>query len=773
LPPARAVPPPDFDELEERPDPNAELPDADVERAIAAAAAQAGKRGDVARVNATRWDGKTAPEHMDRVVEHLGLSSAERALLAKNGFVVLGRTSFSSYGIAYHEIHRQELPLYVSADSVLQGIFRSHEAIVAAGEEKLVPRLQKVLAGMQDEIAKAGSSYAADVADDADLYLSVARELLETGASAPARANKADVDALVKKANDATGVETIELFGRKRLVDFSFYTPRGPYLRSESLQHYFRAMVWLTRLELNLVSRGARSSSPILDPSETPREATLAMALSDLATRANVRSEISSIERAYRVLSGPREDVPLSELAQLRNNVPLDDADKAAASLRAEIGDKYKRTVNWQVRPYFAPDYPVIATFFGVGITPDATAIAALSPKGNPRVVHAPEAAFVLGQTRGAAFAGAGFDPVAADGARRSLTKARRGPDLYAAWLGAIRGLADPEPNEAVPSFMKTTAFADARLSSAVVGWAQIRHAYVLHAVQVYDEGGCRVPDAWVEPALGVYDGVLEYAKRLEAAKELFPEAEGYAKALTLVVTALRGISEDELAGRPLSQEQMDFLAMVSEYEKPSGYVRHGPARFNGWYTKLFAERRDAFDHAEFLADWFTSTTWHKVSYAGATSPRLGVFVVDVAGKPRAMVGPVSSAIEIIAPLDKRLGDDDRYELWHAKRPAWEASYVAPIPTQPTVSVGAKSATDVEISSITGADVIIETVDEHQATIASARVQPPKTGNTIAVKLTPKPNATGELVGVRVRVPNGAAWTEPRYPAATWGPDSP
>lgn len=771
LPAARAVPPSGDDDYTEPPDPDAELPDADVERAIAAAAAQSGKRGDVARVKATRWDGKTPPEHMDRVVEHLGLSAAERALLAKNGFVVLSRESFQSYGVAYHEIHRQELPLYVSADSVLQGVFRSHEAIVAAGEEKIAPRLAKVLAEMQDEIPIARAGYAPDVAADADLYLSVARELLEVGTSAPSIAKKSDVDDLVKKANDASGVEAISLFGRKRLVDFSFYTPRGPYLRSESLQRYFRAMVWLTRLELNLVSRGAQSSAPILDPSETPREATLAMALSDLATRANVATEIASIERAYRVLAGPREDVPLADLAQLRNNVPLDDSDKAAASLRAAIGDKYKRTVNWQVRPYFAPEYPVIATFFGVGITPDATAIAALSPKGNPRVVHASEAAFVLGQARGAAFAGVGFDLVAADGSRRSLAKARRGPDLYAAWLGAIRGLSDPEPNDAVPSFMKTTAFADSRLSSAVVGWAQIRHAYVLHAVQVYDEGGCRVPDAWVEPALGVYDGVLEYAKRLEAAKDLFPEAEAYAKDLTLVVTALRGVAEDELAGRPLSQEQMDFLAMVSEYEKPSGYVRHGPARFNGWYTKLFAERRDAFDHAEFLADWFTSTTWKKVSYAGARSPRLGVFVVDVAGKPRAMVGPVASAVEIIAPLDKRLGDDDRWELWHAKAPAWEASYVAPIPAQPSVSVEAKSATELEVSSLTGADVIVETVDEHQATLASARVKPPKTGEMVSVKLTPKPNATGELVGVRVRLPNGAAWTEYRYTSGTWGPD--
>ena len=59
---------------------------------------------------------------------------------------------------------------------------------------------------------------------------------------------------------------------KRRNVDFSFYSPRGPYLRwnGGELHGYFRAMVWLTRLELNLVSRGGMSSAPQLDTRETP-----------------------------------------------------------------------------------------------------------------------------------------------------------------------------------------------------------------------------------------------------------------------------------------------------------------------------------------------------------------------------------------------------------------------------------------------------------------------------------------------------------------------
>ena len=39
------------------------------------------------------------------------------------------------------------------------------------------------------------------------------------------------------------------------------------------------------------------------------------------------------------------------------------------------------------------------------------------------------------------------------------------------------------------------------------------------------------------------------------------------------------------------------------------------------------------------------------MAYVGATAPRLGIFVVDASGPPRAMVGPVAHAYEMFGPL--------------------------------------------------------------------------------------------------------------------------
>ena len=76
---------------------------------------------------------------------------------------------------------------------------------------------------------------------------------------------------------------------------------------------------------------------------------------------------------------------------------------------------------------------------------------------------------------------------VALDGARAELRKGAAGKkDLYGLWLTAVMRLAEPAQG-AEPSFMKTDAYADYRINSALVGFGQIRHNYVLLAGQGYD----------------------------------------------------------------------------------------------------------------------------------------------------------------------------------------------------------------------------------------------------------------------------------------------
>jgi hypothetical protein len=236
---------------------------------------------------------------------------------------------------------------------------------------------------------------------------------------------------------------------------------------------------------------------------------------------------------------------------------------------------------------------------------------------------------------------------------------------------------------------MRTPAFADLRINSAVAAFGQLRHNYVLVAGQGYDTAGCEIPDGWVEPVPEVYAALSDYAARgTQVMRELDPKDSlstvGYFSRLSRVLRVLRTIAQDELLGRALTPDQAQFLGMVAEYRPPS---TGGGPWYTGWYYDLFRDRaEDGLTAADFVADYYTSGYLNQVAYVGASGPRLGFFVVDVGGPPRVMVGPVARAYEYTGPLAARLTDASARALVDPREP-WAQSYTAPAPSEPKVAV--------------------------------------------------------------------------------------
>lgn len=64
----------------------------------------------------------------------------------------------------------------------------------------------------------------------------------------------------------------------------------------------------------------------------------------------------------------------------------------------------------------------------------------------------------------------------------------------------------------------------------------------------------------------------------------------------------------------------------------------------------------------------------------------MGVFVVDVGGGPRAMVGPVAKGYETSSPIAQRL--DDERALSHAPKTAsWREAFAVPAPATPALGL--------------------------------------------------------------------------------------
>lgn len=651
------------------------------------------------------WNRQTLTPGIRRVVDRLGLDARVLAALRRNGFAVLDRDfEFTSPYDALREIYRRELPLYVTADAILHAVFRSHESLSVLLEAPLAERFASALAAAHAALPEAARRWPREAGRDVDLYLTVARALLAGAEVAPAFDDtRAEASRLVALATGAAEFDEFSLFGRRRMIDFTSFAPRGPYAEDEARRRWFRGATWLSRIEFNVLSRDCRSSQPGItpDPSETPREAVDALALAELLARADVRETVARAEGLWSSLAGRREDVPPAELARLRAvaNIARLDEPGVFERLSRAIGETYPRTARTHPMPGLVRRLPVIATVLGPRVVPDAAMTWHLvhDQIDDRFELGAADVAFALGHEPAARYLAGEFAefPRLREGFARARTVALaplRGDDLYGAWFEAVRSLARRPPG-VLPSFMRGDAWDDLRMNSLVVGFGQLRHANVLVAASSYDGAACAIPDAYVDPTPDLYDALLDYVGRARAmvtregdwlADSDRADLARYFDEAERTYRVLRRVVDDELAGRPLTAAQRRFVGSVVEV-RPSteGYPLH-----TGWYLDLFPGEEPAMKSGSFAADWYASVNRGTVSYVGVRGTRLGLFVVDRGGAPRLMVGPVALGYEHRGPLARRVGDEGAAGLPADElRAPWASSYtVTPVPT-PTMSV--------------------------------------------------------------------------------------
>ena len=385
------------------------------------------------------WDFQTPPKYFELVTGRYQLSEGERALLFKNGFVVASRFRQDSYHEAFHELHTSQLPLFVSTDAVLHAVFRSHDAfLIDIEREVLAPKLVEALRAMHAALPAARKLWPKEVAADVDFYLRLAR-LIAVDEDLTATPTEA---AWLSKVTRARAAETVTLFGRARRVDFTQFQPRGHYSDSRNeLQAYFRLVMWLSRVELNLKSNACASShpGPLVLTAETPREVLVALALAELAQRSGTTAAWAQLDQVFGAIAGRREDVSFSQLASLRAEAHVESLTEpdAAARVIAAIGERYQRTVNLHLMPpnQVVRPLPVIATVLGPRITADAEALGPLTFELDPVAWAA-----VLGHPRALEHVQKTADstPEArarTDDAARRLAAAHFGDDLFSTWL--------------------------------------------------------------------------------------------------------------------------------------------------------------------------------------------------------------------------------------------------------------------------------------------------------------------------------------------------
>jgi hypothetical protein len=153
----------------------------------------------------------------------LALNGAELEQLGENGFVILRRKQYPSFPYGYFDIYAADLPVYVTADMVLEAVHRSYDEILKQVERAgLIPRLTRLLGAMRTRLSSNDGGLSESAAKDADFFLSVAQSLASGSLARPvAGADAAQVRAFVEKATAASGAAEMTIFDTVRELDFS------------------------------------------------------------------------------------------------------------------------------------------------------------------------------------------------------------------------------------------------------------------------------------------------------------------------------------------------------------------------------------------------------------------------------------------------------------------------------------------------------------------------------------------------------------------------
>jgi hypothetical protein len=611
----------------------------------------------------------------------LALNDQELAAYKKNGFVISQRQKYANFFYGYQTIYAADLPVYVSADSILYALHRSYDKILMTVESSyLTVTLQQLLAGLRTNLATA--TMGDNSQHDLGLLLGVAAGLLDPKATGI----DTEMQALINKATVAAGMDTVTLFGTDRMIDFSQFTPRGHYNDGGAMAQYFRAMMWLGRTELRLVDVDSSGTRVLVR-----REIEDVLALDELVTP-DLRAQWDSIEQIITLFVGEADYMTLPQVQQLHDALGI-----AVSTDLATITDqKVLDTIdagNYGVQRICSQlmevgdgvtTLPNSFAFMGQRYTVDSNVFTkVVYPSVPQRMMPNPlDVAFAaLGNDQAAPLLRSELDTY---GYAPSLAKARQlvewhGADywdssLYTFWLSALRELSAGQYDATtLPAIARTEAWGRRLLNTQLASWAELRHNTVLYAKQSYSGMAmCEYPDGYVDPYPGLYARLQKLGTMAaDGLAQVLPTTSGtdspavsYFRTLADVASRLESLANEELAGATRTQADLDFLNDAVVVKKKSVGCSSVDAP-GGWYAKLFYLDDDALDSNPTIVDVHTQPTdaggnvVGRVLHVATGNPRLMVLSVDSCQGPRAYAGVVSAYFEQITDNFKRMTDQE------------------------------------------------------------------------------------------------------------------
>jgi hypothetical protein len=657
---------------------------------------------------APRFD-PTSVRYYQTIRKALALTPEEQAIFKRTGLVGVDHGQRYTMAGAYLAIYRRDLPVLITTDSILHAMHRSFDNVLMAMEYSLLaPALKKILAEMHSRLRADLSNHRGDEAlrdnlADVDLYLTVARNLLagtlaeadcrpilERDCPPPGEAwgaevlgPEADLDAnakakaVIRVILAAKEDATISLYGRRTskepTIDWTQFLPRGHYTKNVELSRYFRAMMWLGRVDVGFRLASADRAFGDADAARELRDATL---LALLVRNARQEQELARIDRALTFLVGLSDNLTVANMVAAAERAGIRRAaDVSSRDLPARLGAELRQAGGGAQRirsqlghraPGGGPEIALPAVFqllgqrFAIdsfvfskvvfdsiefkGMRPQRmmpTGLDLMAALGNDEAVVLLEPE--LKQWNYSA------NLLAARRAVADRPKPAWTATQYDLWLSALALLDDVPDGKAFPQVMRSQAWARKQLQTQLGSWAELRHDTILYAKQSYTMGViCEYPFGYVEPYPDFFARIAQFAEL--AGERLAPftsdhtkDVAPFFKRFAEIVHTLERLARKELAGKPFAADEKQFIKETIDAKQAGGGCGGPSIIYTGWYPDLiYRGKADSWEPT--VAD--VHTAGKTVLEVGVGNVDFVVAAIDNGGDRAAYVGPTYSYYE-------------------------------------------------------------------------------------------------------------------------------
>jgi hypothetical protein len=660
--------------------------------------------------------------YLDSLKLKFKLTNYENGLLSQNEFFVTERIMDVNFLNMYQRIWKSDLPLFISTDAVLNAFHRSYDLILKETEIiYLIPKLDELLTSLCSKIPDLESKYSkypelATMLKDVDVYLTVPRKLLNSSVQPYYSENNSVINDYLSKI-EALNAEEVPVFStNKRNVDFSQFKPRGHYTDNSfpQLAKYFKAMIWLGRIELYLI---APVSGDLTKPSkqDVQRQIIDSYLIADLVSISSASGLFNEIEKTIASFVGEQDNVTLTQFNLVKSAVGITAANNLLDTI---VVKKFQDTLD--VKPYAGQKIlsqllasnpmdpgqiePASAfLLFGQRFVMDSYVTGSVifdRIKYNdikmPRMLPSTlDVLFALGNSAAGQLLKPEIDTykyAANLSALRYLVDSYQqdfwNSSIYNLWLNSLRALNPPDERVSLPQFMQTASWWQQKMNTQLASWAELRHDNILYAKQSYTGMiTCSFPYCYVEPFPQFYSSMKDLAlKTVDKFNSLsidLSNEKNYLNGFANLMDTLKSVAEKELNKTELSENETKFLKKIFYSTPMCGN------EIDGWYAKKLiynSYRYGSSSNNYVVADYHTSPTdelgnmvgW--VKHSGTGPANLCIVIAELPNVGNvAFAGPVSSYYEYTSTNFQRLTDEEWNQTYLGKslRPDWVNVYLA------------------------------------------------------------------------------------------------